>query len=83
MIMPDKNTTISESIIGLGAFVLSILEKPLTIDDCWNKLNKKYIQKGKIQKKHTFDTFILTIDFLYIMNSIDINERGEIYNVLK
>ena len=48
--MPDKNTTISESIIGLGAFVLSILEKPLTIDDCWNKLNKKYIQKERFKR---------------------------------
>lgn len=83
MIMPGKNINISESLIGLGAFVLSILETPKSIDDCWKELNKIYIDTGKINKKHTFDTFILTIDLLYIIGSVNINERGEIYNDIK
>lgn len=83
MIMPGKNINTSESIIGLGAFVLSILDTPKSIDDCWNELNKTYIDTGKIKKKHTFDNFILTIDLLYIIGAVNINERGEIYNDIK
>ncbi|MGL5651783.1 MAG: ABC-three component system middle component 6 [Paraclostridium sp.] len=83
MIMPGKNINMSESLIGLGAFVLSILDTPKSIDDCWKHLNEIYIDTGKINKKHTFDNFILTIDLLYIIGSVNINERGEIYNDIK
>ncbi len=83
MIMPGKNINMSESLIGLGAFVLSILDNPKSIDDCWKELNEIYIDSGTIKKKHTFDNFILTIDLLYIMGSVNMNERGEIYNDIK
>ncbi|ATD55432.1 ABC-three component system middle component 6 [Clostridium chauvoei] len=83
MIMPKKHITLSESYIGFGAFVLDMLKEPLTIDDCWNKIQKKYIDKGLISKKHSFDSLILTVDLLFALNTVDINERGEIYNVYK
>ena len=72
----------SESIFGLGGFVLSLLNTPKTFDKCWEELNKKYIDKNIIKKKHTLDTFILTIDFLYMIGSVDINEGGEIYKCI-
>ncbi len=37
MIMPKKHISLSESFIGLGAFVLQTLSSPLTIDSCWEK----------------------------------------------
>lgn len=82
MIMPGKHISMSESIFGLGGFVLSLLNTPKTLDKCWKELNKKYIDKNIIKKKHTLDTFILTIDFLYMIGSVDINERGEIYKCI-
>lgn len=83
MIMPTKHTHLSASFMGLGAFILKLLEEPLTIDECWLRLNKEYINKGLIKKKHSFDNFILTIDLLFMINSVDLNERGELYNVSK
>lgn len=82
MIMPGKHIHISESLIGLGAFVLSLLDTPKSLDKCWEDLNKNYIDNGKIKKKHTFDTFILAVDFLYMIGSIDINRKGEIYRCI-
>lgn len=82
MIMPGKHISMSESIFGLGGFVLSLLNTPKTFDKCWEELNKKYIDKNIIKKKHTLDTFILTIDFLYMIGSVDINEGGEIYKCI-
>ena len=82
MIMPSKHIELSESLIGLGAFVVSIIEKPITIDECWNILNKKFIETKIIRKRHSFDTLVLTIDMLYMLGLIEINEKGELYNAL-
>lgn len=83
MIMPKKHITLSESYIGLGAYILQVLSKPMTVDKCWEKIYNKYISKGLASKKHSFDSMILTLDLLFMMDAININERGEIYNVHK
>ena len=83
MIMPKKHISLSESFIGLGAFVLQTLSSPLTIDSCWEEIYSSYIKTGIISKKHSFDNFVLTLDLLYALNAININERGEIYKVSK
>ena len=81
--MPKKHISLSESYIGLGAFVIEILKVPMTVDECWKKLKKVYIEKGVISKKHSFDSFILTLDLLFALNAINVNDKGEIYNVSK
>jgi len=83
MIMPKKHITLSESYIGLGAYVLDLLSSPMTIDSCWDKILKSYINTGKISKKHSFNNFILTLDLLFALNTIDLNQKGELYNVSK
>jgi len=82
MIMPKKHITLSESYLGLGAYVLDVLSAPMTVDSCWSKI-LSYINKGKISKKHSFNNFILTLDLLYALSAIDLNQKGEIYNVFK
>lgn len=79
--MPSKKITISESIIGIGALVLSVLDEPILIDDCWKKLNQKYVDNETLTKLCTFKKFILTLDFLYLLNVININEDGEIHKI--
>lgn len=83
MILPSKHLNVSESLIGLGAFIVSILNKPMLVDDCWIELNRKYIETKKIKKHHSFDNFILTIELLYCIGLVDINREGEIYCVFK
>ncbi|WP_069997797.1 ABC-three component system middle component 6 [Cellulosilyticum sp. I15G10I2] len=83
MIMPSKHMQLSASLIGLGAFILKILDTPLTVDECWNRLNKEYIERGIIKKKHSFDNFILTVDLLYMIGAVNLSSGGEIYNVHK
>ncbi len=66
MILPDKNILLQYSILGSGANILKVLSKPETISSLWEKLkNKKEIQ--------SFEKFVLTLDFLYAMNLIDLN----------
>lgn len=80
MIMPKKHIEMSESYIGFGAIVLEILKSPLTLDACWDIISRKYIQKGIVSKKHSFDSLILAVDLLYLLNIVEINDRGEVYN---
>ncbi len=71
VLTPTKNLHEDKSIIKIGARILSILNSPRTISTAW----KSYIQiqesdiNGKIRIQ--FDTFILAIDFLYIIGAIE------------
>ena len=66
MILPDKNIILQYSIVGSGSIVLNELKKPETISSLWEKLkDKKEIQ--------SFEKFVLTLDFLYILNTIELN----------
>ena len=68
MILPDKNIKLEYSLLNCGALVLDSLEVPLTISALWEKLKEQKVFVG-------YEKFILTIDFLYMINGIE-NENG-------
>lgn len=68
MILPDKNIKLEYSLLNCGALVLESLEVPLTISALWEKLKEQKVFVG-------YEKFILTIDFLYMINGIE-NENG-------
>ena len=80
MIAPSKHIRISESLLGLGAYLLKYMsEGPQTIDQLWFKVNKQNISKRSFAY-HGFDNVILALNYLYIIGAVDINQEGEIYN---
>ncbi|WP_394884013.1 ABC-three component system middle component 6 [Clostridium butyricum] len=81
MILPAKHISLSESYIGLGAFFIKLLDKPITLDEFLVNFNKKFIETKLIRKHHSIDNIILTLELLYCMGIIDISDKGEIYNV--
>lgn len=81
MVLPDKYVTLSESFIGLSALLLEILEnKQMTIDELWNKFSKKYVETQKIYSAPTYQKYIYVLEFMYMVQMINYNEEGEIYN---
>lgn len=78
MILPSKHIYLSESLIGLGAFVISLISMPISIDECWQKLKDNYLDTGVIKKKHNFDNFVMTVELLFMIGAVDINEKGEL-----
>ena len=68
MILPDKNIKLEYSLLNCGALVLESLEVPLTISALWEKLKEQKVFVG-------YEKFILTIDFLYMINFIE-NDNG-------
>ncbi len=77
MILPTKHIRISESLIGLGGYLLKLLKEPITIDELWFKF-LKYNNK-KFPAYHSFDNLVLSLNLLYMMGIIEINEYGELY----
>jgi hypothetical protein len=79
MILPTKHIRISESLIGLGGYLLKQLIEPMTIDNLWVKYLKS---KNKFPAYHSFDDVVLSLNLLFIMGIIEINKNGELYNAI-
>ncbi|MDK0737912.1 hypothetical protein P5E70_04570 [Clostridium perfringens] len=79
MILPSKHVKLSESLIGLGAFIIELLNnEPMSLEDSWERFNKEYIDTEIIRKKHNIDTYIDAIMLLYMVGAIEINDKEEL-----
>lgn len=75
--MPSKHINFSQSLLGFGSYILSILSRPLTIDQIWDYYQKDLKQK-RFNGVHDFDNLILTLIFLFNISAIN-NINGIIF----
>jgi len=81
MILPDKYVTLSESFIGLSGMLLDTLGKTnMTVDKLWNKFNDKYVTTKKISNIPTYQKYMYVLQFMYIADMINYNDKGEVFN---
>ena len=78
MILPKKQIKLSESLFALGAVILSNIKKNTSLEQVWDKISSQ----EDLKVKFTFDSFVLTLDYLYTIGSIDINEEGDIFRCI-
>ena len=78
MILPKKHIRLSESLFGLGAAIINLLSTPKDIDKLWEDFNNN-IESGDFPTYHSFDNFLLALDYLFIVGLIDIDKGGELY----
>jgi hypothetical protein len=76
MILPTKYTTIEQSLVGFGCYILQIIDKYNTVDLLWQKYQSDFISQV-YPVKQTFDNLILTLVFLYTIGAIN-ETRGEL-----
>lgn len=76
MILPTKHINFSQSLLGLGAYILSQLESPKSIDELWESYTVDY-QNRRYLVKHSFDNIVMTLIFLYSIGSV-IEKEGVI-----
>ncbi|MCF6268646.1 MAG: hypothetical protein L3J41_02950 [Melioribacteraceae bacterium] len=70
MIMPSKHINFSQSLLGFGSYILSKLNTPKTIDDLWKEY--QFDLKNELyMASHSFDSLVLTLIFLYGVNTIE------------
>ena len=69
MILPTKHTNFSQSLLGLGAYILELLEKPSSIDGLWSQYESDYKAK-RYYAKHSLQNMILSLLLLYSIGAI-------------
>lgn len=70
MILPTKHISNERSLLGVGADIIAIIEKkPETISSIWNKIRQK-----KNKTPISYRWFILSLDLLYIVGTIKIEQ---------
>ena len=67
IILPTKHISISSSLLGVGAIILVHLYQPRTISSLWNAVST-------MPGVATFERFVLTLDLLYIIGAVEIDE---------
>jgi len=73
MILPTKHINFSQSLLGLGAYVLSQLQSSKSIDELWEAYKIDY--KNNIYlAHHSFDNLVMTLIFLYSIGSVAEND---------
>jgi hypothetical protein len=81
MILPAKHIRVSESLLGLGGLLLHQLSEPMSIEDVWEQVQKATNTRS-FPAYHSFDDMILALDFLYLINALEINSKGQVYNAI-
>lgn len=69
MLMPDKHIRFSESLLGLGSYVLDSLSAPQTIDDLWEGFGKAR-KAGTYPAPHTFENLVFAVDILFAIGAV-------------
>ena len=84
MVLPDKYIAIEQSLMGLSAFILDLIDKDeVTVEKLWDKFDKKYLKDPDTRLSHqpSFQKFIITLNFMYATNMINCDiEREVIFN---
>ena len=76
MIMGDKIVKVEDALITIGGYILAILkDKNMQIDKLYNKFSEQY------PKKISFERFVYSVDFLFMIKKIKI-EQDDILEVV-
>lgn len=79
MLLPSKHISLPESIFVLGFYLLSLIDRPMTLQEIWNMFSKVN-HTPEYPAYHGFENVVLALDFLYCINAIEYDESGLIYN---
>jgi hypothetical protein len=71
MIVPTKGIEPDQTLLFIGAQVLSQLAEPGTVSGLWDKLRADGAAKAP-SAPLTYDRFVLSLDLLYAMGVIDL-----------
>lgn len=67
MIVPTKHLPIERSLLGVGADILSVLDRPQTVSGLWTDFQSL---RGQTSHRIPFDWFVLSISMLFSIGAI-------------
>lgn len=78
-LLPEKHVRLNESLLGLGAIVLRVLKQRSTLDEVWEGMRAMKSSNKFIPEKITFDDLIVTIDCLFAIGVVDLDNEGKLF----
>lgn len=76
MILPTKGISPERSLLGIGAEILDIIKRPMSVSEVWT-IYKRRTNRGQ-RDFVSFDWFILTLDLLYAMGAVSLSSNGKL-----
>jgi hypothetical protein len=74
MILPTKHVRVDRSLIGVGAEVLDILRKPMTMSRLWDETRDRRSSRTP-NAPIDYHWFVLSLDLLFMIGAIEF-DRG-------
>lgn len=74
MILPTKHLDERRTLAFLGAQVLQLLVEPLPLTSLWDRYKRSRLGSWKGEAAITFDWFVLSVDFLYAIGAIELED---------
>lgn len=74
MILPTKHIRPDRSLLGVGAQILEMLDRPKTMSRIWDEFRTRHSGTG-LDAPITYRWFVLALDLLYMIRAVDL-ERG-------
>jgi len=76
-LLPEKHVRTGESLIGLGAVVLtSLAQKPKNLDSLWDDIKDSEAVRHRIHGTVTLDKIVLATVFLFSVGAVTLGEEG-------
>ncbi|MHB8330813.1 MAG: ABC-three component system middle component 6 [Candidatus Dormibacteria bacterium] len=72
MILPTKGISSSRALLTVGAQLLSLLVGPLTVSGLWHSV--KSYRVAQELPEISFDWFVLGLDLLFLLGTVELQE---------
>lgn len=67
MILPGKHLSSQRALIGVGAEILTQLDRPRDVSDLWDRVRSSRSEGGTL----SYDWFVLALTFLYTIKAVE------------
>jgi len=74
MILPSKYLSQDRALLTVGAHILQHLHQPKTVSSLWEELPHGDERKLHSTSVLSYDGFVLTLDLLFLIGAIEIEE---------
>jgi hypothetical protein len=80
MILPTKHVRPDRALIGVGAEVLEILKRPMTMSKLWDEIRGRRTLLAP-NAPVDYEWFVLSLDLLYMIGAVEL-DRGLVRRAL-
>jgi len=74
MILPSKHLSPDRALLTAGATILRFLSEPMTVSALWEHMLRHPGPGQREAPRLRYDAFILTLDLLFLVGAIDIQD---------